>query len=177
MKEKKSLIYFGTAAGIINIFGWCIFNLVLGSDPSQMDFEKGEVIGYTAMILSFTMIYFGVRHYRDKKQEGIISFKNAFLNGLVIVLVASLIYVVGWEIYYPNFQEQFAEQYGAHLMAKLEEDGLSAEEIRMEQQKMDQWMENYNNPFIRIGITFMEIFPIGLIIALFTALILKKNTK
>lgn len=175
MKSKSSLFIFGIIAGVINIIGWWVFHLMFDNDPNQMDFDQGEIIGYTAMIISFTMVFFGIKYYRDKQQDGIITFKNAFLNGLVIVLVASVIYVIGWELYYPSFKEEFATQYEAHLLAEYKAEGLSDKEISEKKAEMDQWMENYENPFIRIGITFMEIFPVGLIISLFSALILKKK--
>jgi hypothetical protein len=172
---KKNLLLFGFAAGIINIAGWYLIKSLFMSDTGTMDMEKGEIIGYAAMLLSFTMVFFGIKYHRDNGKNESFSFKKAFVAGLVIVLVASLIYVIGWELYYPGVKDSFEAMYEADFTAQVEEQDLSNEEVKAMKEEMSVWMENYENPLIRIPITFMEIFPVGLIVSLFSALILKRK--
>ncbi|MBV6646221.1 MAG: DUF4199 domain-containing protein [Cyclobacteriaceae bacterium] len=175
MKTKKSLIIYGLLGGVIVICSWFVSNALLVSDSGQMDFELGELLGYVSMILALSTVFFGVKAYRDKAKGGKISFKDAFLNGLIIVLVASIIYVVGWMIYYPNFMPDFVDQYAAYQVTVYQEEGLSEAEIQGKIKEMDEWMEMYENPLIMAAFTFLEIFPVGLIIALLSALILKSK--
>lgn len=169
----KRLIYFGLIAGGINIISWLVLDYIFQGD--EFDFSLGETLGYSAMLVALSAVFFGIKSYRDKELQGSITFKNAFLKGLVIVLVASLIYVIGWEIYYPSFQADFGEKYANHMMKELQNQGLSASEIAAEKASMDMWMERYQNPLFRIPITFTEIFPVGLIVTLISALILKRK--
>ncbi|WP_425391180.1 DUF4199 domain-containing protein [Ekhidna sp.] len=169
----KKLIYFGLLAGLINVIGWFVLDTIFQGD--DFDFSLGETLGYTAMLIALSTVFFGVKSYRDKELDGVISFKDAFIKGLIIVSIASLIYVIGWEIYYPNFKADFGEKYTEYLVSNLEEQGLSSAEISEEKASMSEWMEMYKNPLYRVPLTLMEIFPLGLIIALISALILKRK--
>ena len=141
-----------------------------------MDFELGELIGYASMILALSTVFFGVKSYRDKQRNGFISFKDAFLNGLIIVLIASVIYVVGWMIYYPNFMPDFADQFLQHEQAKLMKEGLAQEVVDRKMAEMKNMMAMYDNPVLMAGLTFLEIFPVGVVVALVSAFILKRKT-
>lgn len=169
----KRLLYFGLLAGMLNILGWFILDGIFQGE--EFDFSLGETLGYTAMIIALSTVFFGVKSYRDNELGGSITFKEAFIKGIIIVSVATLIYIVGWEIYYPNFQADFGEKYSAHLMAELQSQGLTADEIAAEKANMDDWMDKYQNPLYRIPITFLEIFPVGLIITFISSLILKRK--
>lgn len=166
---------YGGIAGVVMIAGWWLSSILLTDPDEGFDFEKGAIIGYVAMLLALSLVFIGIKNYRDKQQAGFITFKNAFLTGLYIVLVASVIYVIGWMIYYPNFMPDFADQYAAHQIHQYEESGMSAEEIQLKKEEMKSYMELYENPLIMAGMTFMEIFPIGLLITLISALILKRR--
>lgn len=149
--------------------------LLFGTEPDGQYIEFGEILGYASMILALSSVFFGVKAYRDKQRNGIISFKDAFLNGLIIVVIASAIYVIGWMFYYPNFMPDFADQYQSQEITKIEASGLPQEQIEEKIHSLKTQMEYYKNPFVMAGVTFMEIFPVGLVIALICAFILKKK--
>ncbi|MEX0966867.1 MAG: DUF4199 domain-containing protein [Bacteroidia bacterium] len=173
---RKIIWISGSIAGAIMIFSWFIMGMVWQSEDGTFDFDKGEVIGYTAMLLALSTVFLGIKVYRDRHLDGIISFKTAFLTGLYIVLVASGIYVVGWMVYYPNFMPDFADKYQKHQVEKLDAEPDLTEEEKQEQiAEMEEWMEMYKNPFVMAGFTFLEIFPIGLVVAILSALILKRK--
>ena len=176
MNDKKNLIIYGLVSGAILTASFFLFSSLWTLDPENMDFKLGELIGYASMILALSTVFFGVKAYRDKQRNGFISFKDAFLNGLIIVLIASVIYVVGWMFYYPNFMPDFTDQYMRHEQAKLVEEGLSQEVIERKMSDMENLMAMYDNPVMMAGLTFLEIFPVGLVIALISALILKRKT-
>src|SRR5690349_13939700 len=60
--------------------------------------ENAAVYGYLSMLLAFTMVFVGIKQYRDKVQGGVIRFLPALAVGLGISAVASLFWVVGWEL-------------------------------------------------------------------------------
>ncbi len=176
MNDKKILLKYGLIGGAILVLSWFLFSPLWMSDPENMDFDLGELVGYASMIIALSTVFFGVKAYRDKQRNGFISFKDAFLNGLLIVLIASIIYVVGWMIYYPNFMPDFPSQYMNHEEAKMVAEGLSREVVDQKMEEMKVFMDMYDNPFIMAGMTFLEIFPVGLVIALISALILKRKS-
>lgn len=172
-KERRNLIYLGLIGGAFNIVWWFIFNGLF--EQGNIDFGLGEILGYTAMLLALSTVFFGVKRHRDTVLGGKISFITAFGTAMIIVGIAAAVYVIGWEIYYPNFAGDFGTEYSEYMIKNLEAQGLSADEIALEQANLERWMERYKNPLYRIPITLTEILPLGLIVALVSSLILRKN--
>ncbi|WP_421876939.1 DUF4199 domain-containing protein [Marinoscillum sp.] len=175
---KTSLNYalkYGAVAGVIMIVSWFVSHQLFTSEDGSFDSSMGEFLGYAAMILAFTMVFLGVKNYRDREGAGHITFGKAFLIGLYIVLVTSVIYVVGWMIYYPNFMADFPDQYLQSQLAQLKESGLSETEIQTKKEELIGWMEWYKEPQNMAAMTFMEIFPVGLIVTVISAFIWKKK--
>lgn len=176
MNQLKHALKFGAIAGAVMIASWWISNLIFApAEGEAYDFSQGEWLGYLSMLLALTAVFVGVKNHRDHFRSGIISFREAFVSGFYIVLVASVIYVIGWMIYYPNFMPDFPDQYMSYQLEQYKESGLSEAEITTKQQEMKEWMDMYKNPFVMAGMTFMEIFPVGLIVALIAAAVLKKK--
>jgi hypothetical protein len=97
--------------------------------------------------------------------------------GILITLVASVIYAAGWMIYF-NLSEdaqQFPEKYLAYMAEKMQESGKPQAEIDAEIAGYKEHMPAYKNPVVMFGVTLMEIFPVGLLITLFSAFILKRR--
>lgn len=141
-----------------------------------IDFDKQEIVGYTSMLLAFLLVFFGIRSYRDTVGGGTIRFGTAFKVGILITLVTCAVYVVAWEIVYWGFIPNFEDVYTEHLLSKMRRDGAPATEIAAMETRMAQFKELYRNPLINIGMTFMEIFPVGLIMTLVSAAILRRGT-
>ena len=138
--------------------------------------NNGMVIGYTTMVLAFLLVFFGIRSYRDTVGAGKISFGRALGVGLLIMLIASACYVITWEIIYFNFLPDFGEKYTAHAVESLRNSGKPPEQIQQEIDQMTKMMTLYkNNIFFNLAITFSEPLPVGLIMTLISALILRKR--
>lgn len=135
----------------------------------------GYLVGYTTMILAFLAVFFGIRSYRDKSGDGTITFGKAFKVGILITLIACAMYVTAWEIIYFNFVPDFADKYAALSIDRMRADGASAAELVAEEKKMADFKRWYANPLLNIGMTFMEIFPVGLIVTLVSAAILRRK--
>lgn len=172
---RKVVLTYGILAGLI-IAALVVITFSLVGE-SEGDFSTSYAIGYATMIVSLSMIFFGIRSYRDNHTGGALSFGKAFLVGLYITIIASIFYVITWKIYSSIALPDFMNQYADKVIAGLKQSGATAAEIAEKTKEMEQWKEWYKNPFFEIGMTFMEIFPVGLIISLICAAILKRKPK
>jgi hypothetical protein len=144
----------------------------------QVGFDRGVIVGYTVIVLSFLMVFFGIRSYRENVGGGYIGFGRAFSVGILIALISSLMYVVSWEIVYRNWQYDFPEKYTAYVIEKERASGTAPEEVARQSEEMKSMWELYrSNVFIRAAFTFTEPFPVGLLITLISAGILRKRRK
>ncbi|MCG8603705.1 DUF4199 domain-containing protein [bacterium] len=174
---RKVTLVFGLIAGaIISIFMFVSWALL---DKGTINFDSGEIAGYAIMVIALSMIFFGIKSYRDNYQNGAITFGKGLQVGLLITLVASLMYAVSWEIYYqsqPDDQPSFMETYTEHSIAKMKDNGASEAEIEQAVQDMANMVEMYKNPLVRFGITLVEILPVGVVISLISAGLLRKKS-
>jgi flagellar biosynthesis protein FliQ len=169
---KKNILIYGLIMGIV----LSIFTIVSINYCYQTgNFEGNATVGYAVMIAVFSFIFVGVRNYRDKFNGGVISFGEAFKMGLGIVLIASTLYVGSWLIYYHNFVPDFMDKYSDIALSKAKASGATQAQLDTQIADIQDFKEMYKKPFFAIGITYLEILPVGLIIALFSALILKKK--
>ena len=170
---KKIVLTFGIIAG-------ALLSLMMVATIPFMDrigFDYGMVIGYTSMVLAFLLVFFGIRAYRENVGGGQISFGRAFSVGILIVLIASLMYVVTWEILYFNFLPDFADKYAAHMLEKSRAAGASPEQLAAEAEQMNSMRWILNNPFLNAAVAFIEPLPVGLVLTLVSAGILRKRHK
>ncbi len=173
---RRVTLIFGLLAGaIISVF------LVIGIalwENGVMTFDISELVGYGTMVIALSMVFFGIKSYRDNYQNGAIKFWKGIQVGMLITLIASLMYAITWETYNqasPASSASFMEKYSAHYINKMKEKGASSVEIDEAVKNMDNMREMYKNPVIRFGITLMEILPVGIIITLISAAILRKK--
>jgi hypothetical protein len=129
--------------------------------------------GYLVMLVALSFIFVGVKRYRDVERGGVIKFWPALGAGLAIALVAAAAYIVTWEIYLFATDYRFMDEYIAHVIRQRQAAGVSAEALAAEIASMNEMRELYANPLFRAGFTFIEIFPVGLIVSLFSAALLR----
>jgi hypothetical protein len=170
---KKTILTFGTISGVII----SVMMLVTNSFQDQIGFDRGEVLGYTSMVLAFLLIYFGVRSYRDNVAGGTISFGRALKVGALIAAVASGWYVATWQLIYYRLSPDFGERYQAHMLDKARADGETEEQIAKRQADMVKFAQLYRNPAINVAITFLEPLPVALVMALVSAGVLSRKRK
>lgn len=166
---KKNVLIFGLVLGTILCVNMIYVINLLYSNPN---FKSNDIVGYTAMVVIFSLIFFGVRNYRNKQPDGSISFGKAFKTGALIAIVASTLYVVVWLLYYYLFVPDFLDKYISHVLKEC-----SAKDLAAKTMEMVNFREMYKNPFFIILITYSEVLPVGLIVTLVSSLILKRKTK
>ena len=170
---RKIVLTFGLIAGAM------LSVMMLATLPflDKIGFEKGEIIGYTTMVLAFLMVYFGVRSYRDNVAGGRVTFGRAFLVGLMITFVASACYVATWQVIYYKLAPDFGEKYTAFVVEQAKKSGASEAKIAAQKKEMAEFMEMYKNPLINIAVTFLEPLPVGLLFTLVTAFVLSRKRR
>jgi hypothetical protein len=166
---KKTVLTFGL------ISGGLISLMMALTVPFQDKIGHGYVIGYTTIVLALLLSYFGIRSYRDNVQKGYITFGKAFLVGLAITVISCLCYVVSWQIIYYNFMPDFMDKYDAHILEKMQAAGATPADIRTKNEELKKFKKLYANPFFNAAITFIEPFPVGLVITLISAAALRKK--
>jgi hypothetical protein len=168
---KKTVWTFGLISGAI----LSVMMLLTLPFFDSIGFEKGEIIGYTTMVLSFLLVFFGIRSYRDNVAGGSVSFSRALAVGALIVTVSSLCYVATWEFIYYKLQPDFGTKFSAYSIEKLKQSGASAAEVQQRTVEMQQFAEKYKNPAYNSAVTFLEPLPVGLVIALVSARVLRRK--
>jgi hypothetical protein len=169
---KKNGIIFGLIAGAI-VSGLMAITMTMCYANGH---SNGSMyLGYATMLIAFSMIFVAVKNYRDKYNGGEITFGKGFIIGLYISLIASTCYVIAWLIIYYNFMPDFMDKYATQVLAEAKAGGATAKELSEETAKMDSYKQMYKNPVFIILFTYMEILPVGLIIAVIASLILKKK--
>jgi hypothetical protein len=165
---KKNVFLYGAIIGIVLCINMVLMVNIIYNNP---EVKANDFVGYAAMVVMFSLIYFGVRNYRNKQLEGSISFGKAFKTGALIALVASTIYVIIWLFYYYLFVPDFIDAYTKRVLNTCAPSDLEAKT-----KEMANFKEMYKNPLFVVLITYSEILPVGLVVALISALILKKKT-
>ena len=171
---KRIVLKFGLIAGGIFVA------MMVTTMPfvDQIGFEYGEYIGYTSLLVAFAFIFVGIRSYRENVGNGYITFGRAFKVGILITVIASLCYVISWQIVYYGLVPDFGEKYSQYLIEKSRAAGASPDEIANEVAKMERFWAIYKNPVYNFLITFfVEPFPMGLLITLISSAILRKRPK
>lgn len=168
---RKIVLTFGLISGAIS----SLIMIALVTFGDRIGFDRGAIIGYTSIVLSFLMVFFGIRSYRDNIGNGEITFLKAFAIGISITLISCIFYVVTWEILYYNFLPDFWDKYGAHLIEKLTASGASQAAVQAKLQQVRKYKELYKNPLFNAALTFIDPFPIGFVITLISALALQRK--
>jgi F0F1-type ATP synthase assembly protein I len=155
------------------ILGGIIAAIVMASMVFYMKANPGEqpsaIIGFISMLLAFTFLILGIKQQRESNR-GKITFGSAFLTGLGIAFVISTMYVLAWLVIYYNFFPDFMEKYGEMVLKNTK-----PEELAIKTTEINQMKEWYKSPLMVILLTYMEILPIGIVISLIGALVLKKK--
>lgn len=164
---KNIALKYGAIAGVV-IIGTMILSIVLASEGGT-----SEIFGYTVMLLALSLIFIGIKRYRDFDHGGLIRFGPAFLMGLAITLVAGVIYVGAWEVYLAATDHAFIDDYVAASIDKVKADGVTGAALEEKIVEMEKMKAQYGKPWFRLPMTFLEIFPVGLLISLISAGLLR----
>jgi hypothetical protein len=168
----KIVLVFGLISGAIAAtLMWILMGFVNGG---SVDFDSGMIWGYATMLIALSMVFFGIKSYRDNN-GGRITFLKGLQVGLLISLISAVCYAASWEIYYPSVGDQFMQKYTAFYLDKMKKEGASDAEIEKARVESEQFAEMYKYFFIRFAMTLMEILPVGIIVTFISAALLRKR--
>ena len=169
---KKNILIYGLIGGVI------VSTLMLISVNGlshRVDYNTSLFIGYASMIIGLSLVFVGIRNYRDKYNGGVISFGTAFKIGILIVLIASTMYAIAWVIDSSFFMTNYMEKYAADTLDRLKASGASKAEIDKQAKDMANIISMSKNPLFNLMTAYLEIIPVGLIVTLISSLILKRK--
>jgi hypothetical protein len=143
----------------------------------EIGFDAGMAVGYTSMVLSLLLVYFGVRAYRDNVGGGMLTFGQGMKVGLLISVVSTLCYVATWEVIYRTVAPDYMEKYAVYQVEKDRKAGKSEAELAASQKEMAEMVVLYKNFFVRAGLTFLEPSPVVLVMCLVSAGLLRRQAR
>ena len=168
----KIVLIFGLISGAVaGLLMWILFSYV---NTGSIDFDNGIIWGYATMIIALSMVFFGVKSYRDNN-GGRISFLKGLQVGMLISLVSAVCYAASWEIYYPAVGDEFMQKYTAHELNKIRASGASDSDVKKARVEAEQFLEMYKNFFVRFAFSIIEILPVGIIVTLISAALLRRR--
>lgn len=171
---KKTVLTFGIISGVI-------VTVLMGINTvfaDRIGFDRAIVVGYTTMLIAFLLVFFGIKSYRDNIGGGEITFGRAFTVGILITLITCAFYVVSWEILYYTFLHDFPEKYGNYLIEKARASGATPEQIAQQLEEVKQMKALLDNPLLAPAVIFIsEPLPVGLVMTLISALILRRKRR
>jgi hypothetical protein len=170
---KKVVIVFGLISGAIS--SALMFLTLPLMISGAVNFENGYIVGYTAIVLSFLLVFFGIRSYRENS-GGTITFGRGFSVGILITLISCVFYVASWEIIYYKLMPDFGDKYTAHAIDAMRQKGAPEAAIAVKKKELEKMWAMLDNPLINAAMTFIEPFPVGLLVTLVSAAILRKRT-
>ena len=168
---KQTILRYGLISGAVAAVFMTATALFFHGSP---DFENGHYYGYAGIFLSMIFVFIGVRAYREEVGQGQLSFGKGFQVGILIAIISCICYVLAWFVVYETMMPDFMDQYIAHSLAQMQQSGAAQAEIEQFSKEMETFKISYQNPFFRFGMTFLEPFPVGFLVALGSTLVLKK---
>lgn len=162
----------GLAAGAIAGGG---LSLVIALAGDSLGFGYAAMaVGYAIMLVALSLVFLGVKQQRDVAGGGVIGFWRAFGMGLAISVIAGVIYVLVWELASATIiHGDFATRYADAMLAQRRAAGASAAELARLSRELAAFKAEYRDPLVRLPMTFSEIFPVGVVVSLISAALLR----
>lgn len=135
----------------------------------QIGFDSGVIVGYSSMVVAFSIVFFGIRAYRDTVAGGAVSFGRALAVGLAITAVITLCYVVAWEFVFFALAPDFMDEYAAFALEQARAQGATEAELAAQAKEMADFAVLYRNPLFNAAVTALEPLPVGLVFAFVSA--------
>jgi len=167
---KNTVLRYGTWSALSIFILFIISSLLL----KNLDFTTQEIYGYASIIVSLLFVFFGIKHFRDTKNQGILSFGKGLLIGLIITLFSSITFGIYNVVYVEYIDPNFMTEYYNHSVEQVSKT-LSGVELQAKLQQMEDEKDLFANPFMNFFLMFLTVFMIGLIISLISSLILQRK--
>ncbi len=168
----RSVATYGVLAGVI--VGVPLFGLTVAMHGHPAA-PYSAVVGYSIMLIALSTVFIAIKRYRDETLGGVIKFWPALGLGLGISFVAGVFYVAAWEAALAVTHSDFAATYANALIEQQKAKGVTGEALAKFIAGMERFKEQYANPLYRLPMTFAEIFPVGVLVSLVSAGLLRNS--
>jgi hypothetical protein len=169
--KTKTILTFGVLSGLLSVaMMWATVPFI-----EKNGFDNGLIYGYTAIVISFLFVFFGVRAYRQSLDGAPLTFTTAFGVGIMITLISCVFYVASWMVMSNTVMTDFVEKYSTYSMETLRASGATQAALDAKATELAQFKTMYANPLWVMAFTFLEPFPVGLLVTLVTALTLRRK--
>ncbi|OUR93957.1 hypothetical protein A9Q87_04420 [Flavobacteriales bacterium 34_180_T64] len=152
---KSTVLKYGSYGLIV---GFIVFILHLTLGIKNLEYSTNEILGYISIFLSLSFIFFGIKHYRDRVNNGVVSIGKAIKIGLLISMLVGLGIAIADFIYTKFIDPSFFSNYEQALI----DQGKKDEIIKMTSASAAVFM-------------FILVTVIGFIISLLSSLILQRK--
>ncbi|MGH9400184.1 MAG: DUF4199 domain-containing protein [Thermoanaerobaculia bacterium] len=168
---KKTVLSFGLISGAVSIA------IMAATVPFIYSgrYELSDVLGYSSIVLSALIVFFGIRSYRQQAAGERITFGRGMAVGVLITLVSCVCYAAAFEILYFKLYPDFGDKFSACLVDRARARGAGQQEIAETASKAQTFKRLYDNPATNAMVTFATSFPIGLAVTAVSAAILRKR--
>ena len=173
---KKVVLTFGLIAGVI--IASIVWVTALLVDNDKIGFERLEVVGYASMLVALSMVFFGIKSYRDNYAGGNIGFWKGCQVGLLISLIAGILYwggAVSYGLTHPGFDERFMRKFTELKVGQLQQQGAPQEKIDSAKAEVDMMAGLFQSPVLFFLICMVEILPVGIIVTLISSGLLRRK--
>lgn len=168
---KKAVLTYGVISGAVSAA------ILVATIPfiNSVNFRNADILGYTGIVLTALLVFFGVRSYRENAGGGRLTFGRAFEVGLLITLISCASHVVTFEIIYFKAVPGFGDKYAACMVERAKVSGASQQKVDQTAQQAQTLKRLFDNPLTNAALSFGEAFPVGLIATALSAAILRKK--
>jgi Protein of unknown function (DUF4199) len=168
---NQTILRFGFLSGVVSVA------LMAATVPFIRSIRHGpaDVLGYTSIVLSALLVFFGIRSYRETAGEGRITFARGFGVGVLITLISCLFLVVAFELMYFGLVPDFGEKFAACMVERARSAGSTDQQIVETARQAQQFKQLYDNPVTNAALTFGMSFPVGLAATIVSAAILSRR--
>lgn len=165
----RTILIWGLVGGVIVAGLMQLSMLVIGDHQNPM----AMWLGYLSMLIALSTIGLGIKQYRDQTGGGVITFWRGLVIGLGIAVIAAVLYAAAWEAYLAISGKDFIGEYNAAMIAKAEAEHVSAEKLAAVRAQAAQFQAIYDNPLLRFPMTMVEMLPVGVVVALVSAVLFR----
>ncbi len=160
---KRYIFKYGFVGGLVaSVFGtlnWLLIAKPLGVAGSQS-------VGYLTITLSLLCIPLGVKYFRDKLNNGVVSFVQALKIGLGITGVAGIVMAVHSVLFFAFQKEEFIA---------WQRSDLTPTQLVAFDEQLAQLPDFAYTPWFQGIVMFCMVFLIGAVVNVISALILKRD--
>ncbi len=169
---KNIVLKYGTISGLIT--GLIMFASTLYENKYGFD-TTPAFVGYLGIVVVFIPLYMGIKSFRQSEGGGYITFMKAMNVGVVTVAVSAVFYAISKLLIFYCLTPDYPEKYSAYIVHVIKSSGLNLQDTVPAKQQMVQLKEMTKNPLIFGANEFTFPLPLGIIMTLICAAILRKK--